>query len=97
MGLHKDFRLESYGADASGGLIGQRQGASTVADYSTDFHTRASQSCWNSSAHYDAFHQGLADYIKDELVSYEWPSLDGVIEVAIRIAFRILNRQWEGR
>lgn len=91
MGLHKDFGLESYGVDASGGLIGQRQGASTVVDYSTDLHTRASQSSWNSSAHYDAFHQGLADYIKDELVSYERPSLAGVIEVD----FKILNRQWE--
>lgn len=56
MGLHKDFGFESEGAAASGGLIGRRQGACTVVDYSIDFHTRASQSSWNSSALRDDFH-----------------------------------------
>lgn len=38
----------------------------------------------------DTFLHGLADYIKDELVSYEVPwMLDGVIELAIRIDLRI--------
>lgn len=47
--LCKVFGFESCGAEASGGLIGLRKGVCTVADYSIDVCTRASQSEWNSS------------------------------------------------
>ena len=67
-----------------------------MADYSIDFHTRASQSSWNSSALCDAFLHSLADYIKNELDSHDTPiTLDGVIDLAIRIDLRIQTRQGE--
>lgn len=63
--------------------MGLKQGNRTVADYS-------SLSSWNSAALVDAFFYGLAEYIKDELVSHEVPStLDGVIELAIQIDLRV--------
>ena len=64
-----------------------------MADYSIDFRTRASRSKWNNSALCDAFLNGLADYIKDELVSHDLPTtLDGVVELATRIDLRIQAR-----
>lgn len=77
--LCKIFRFQSCGAEASGGLIGLRQGVHMVVDYSIDFRTRAIQRIGivrrNSSALCDAFYHGLVDYIKDQLVSYERPLL----------------------
>lgn len=67
-----------------------------MVDYSIDFHTRASQSRWNSSAFCEAFLHGLADYIKDELVSHDTPlNLDGVIDLAIRIDLHVQIRRRE--
>lgn len=78
--------------------MGLKQGERTVADYSIDFRTRASHSSWNSSALCDAFLHGLADYMKDELVSHDTPiTLDGVIDLAIRIDLRIQARRREKR
>lgn len=62
-----------------------------MADYSIDFRTRASLSSWNSAALVDTFLHGLAEYIKDELVSHRVAStLDGVIELAIWIDLHVL-------
>lgn len=86
------FGFESCGVEASGGLTGLKQGERTVADYSTDFRNRASQSDWNSSALCDAFLHGLGYYVKDELVSHEKPTtLDKIIELATRIDLLIQN------
>ena len=94
--LRKVFGLETCGPEAIGGLIGLKQGEKTVSDYSIDFRTRASRSKWNNSALCDAFLNGLADYIKDKLVSYDMPTtLDGVIELATRIDLRIQTRRRE--
>ena len=59
-------------------LMNMHQGNHTVADYSIDFSVLAHQSDWNAAALGDAFLHGLADYIKDELVSYEPPFLTGL-------------------
>lgn len=57
-----------------------------MTDYSIDFKTRASQSQWNCSALCVAFLHGVADYIKDELVSHNTPTtLDGLIKMTIKI------------
>eukprot|EP00064_Thunnus_orientalis_P017544 superscaffoldBa00003762_g17628 len=91
--LRKVFGLDTCGPEAIGGLIGLKQGERTVADYSIDFRTRASRSKWNYLALCDAFLNGLADYIKDELVSHDLPTtLDGVVELATRIDLRIQAR-----
>lgn len=96
--LRKVFGFENCGPESTRGLIGLKQGERTVADYSIDFRTRASRSSWNSSALCEAFLHGLADYIKDELVSHDTPiTLDGVIDLAIRIDLRIQARRREKR
>ena len=90
------FGEASRGPDASGGLLGLNQGSRSVVDYSIHFRTQASSSEWNQAAKCDAFLMGLADYIKDELISYEPPTtLDGIIELASRIDRRIQARQRE--
>lgn len=96
--LRKVFGMGSSSSRTTQGLIGLQQGDRTVADYSIDFRTRASLSSWNSAAQVDAFLHSLAEYIKDELVSHEVPStLDGIIELAIRIDLRIQVRRRERR
>ncbi|KAJ8375869.1 hypothetical protein SKAU_G00064490 [Synaphobranchus kaupii] len=58
----------------------------TVSDYAIYFRTLATTTSWNQEAQYDTFFHGLANDIKDELVTHELPaSLDALIEVAIRI------------
>ncbi|CAJ1081228.1 hypothetical protein LDENG_00284880 [Xyrichtys novacula] len=96
--LRKVFGFENSGSDSARGLMGLKQGERTVADYSIDFRTRASQSGWNSAALRDAFLHGLADYIKDELVSHDTSlTLDGVIDLAVRIDLRVQTRRREKR
>ncbi|CAB1460184.1 unnamed protein product [Pleuronectes platessa] len=60
----------------------------------------ASSSEWNQAAQCDAFLMGLADYIKDELISYELRStLDGIIELAsarpVTSGFRGIDAFWQ--
>lgn len=96
--LRKVFGETSSGPDAAGGLLGLRQGARTVSDYSIDFRTRALQSQWNAAAQTDAYLLGLNDYIKDELVSHDLPSsLDKLIELATKLDRRIQARRQEKR
>uniref|UniRef100_A0A8C5DBT5 CCHC-type domain-containing protein n=1 Tax=Gouania willdenowi TaxID=441366 RepID=A0A8C5DBT5_GOUWI len=96
--LCKVFGETSIGPDAGGGLLGIRQGARTVSDYSIEFRIRALQSQWNAAAQTDAYLLGLNDYIKDELVSHDPPSsLDKLIELATRLDRRIQARQQEKR
>ena len=94
--LCKVFGIASRGPDTSGGLLGLRQGSCSVTDYAIDFRIRARRSEWNQAAQVDAFLLGLADYIKDELVSYDLPaSLDEIIALASRVDRRIQARHHE--
>ena len=73
-----------------------RQGNRTVAEFSIDFRTLARRSEWNAAAVVDAFFHGLADYIKDELVSHDLPeSLDEAVALAVRIDRRVQARRRE--
>lgn len=73
-----------------------RQGNRSVTDYAIDFCTKARQSDWNFAALSDAYLHGLADYIKDELMSHTFPStLDGCIELTTRIDQCICARRRE--
>lgn len=92
----KVFDLGSPTAEASQALLTIRQGNRTVADFSIDFRTLASQSSFNPEALVQAFLHSLADYIKDELVSHDPPStLDAAIDLAVRIDRRIQTRRRE--
>lgn len=96
--LRKVFGPVSRGPDAAGGLLGLRQGTRRVVDYALEFRIRARESDWNSGAQIDAFLVGLAEYLKDELVSYELPSsLDRIIELVTRLDQRIQARRQEKR
>ncbi len=96
--LLKVFSMGTESSDAGQGLFHLRQGARTVSDYSIDFRTQARRSNWNMSALCDAFLHGLADYFKDELVSYELPpTFDEIIGLATRVYHRIQARRWEKR
>lgn len=96
--LRKVFGPVFRGPDATGGLLGLRQGSRSATDYALEFRVRARQSEWNSAAQNDAFLLGLSDYLKDELVSYELPSsLDGLIELVTRLDQRIQSRRRERR
>ena len=76
--------------------MGNSRVGTAVTDYAIDFRIRAMRSEWNQAAQVDAFLLGLADYIKDELVSYDLPaSLDEIIALASRVDRRIQARQGE--
>lgn len=93
--LRKVFGQGALSTDA-GGLLSLHQGRQSVADFAIDFRTKARQSCWNEGALRDAFLHGLADYIKDELVSHTLPgALDDVIALATNIDLRIQTRRRE--
>ncbi|KAJ8356437.1 hypothetical protein SKAU_G00192310 [Synaphobranchus kaupii] len=56
------------------------------ADYAIDFRILATTTGWNQKAQYDAFLHGLADDVKDELITRKPPAhLNILIEMAIRI------------
>ncbi|KAK0134635.1 Retrotransposon-derived protein PEG10 [Merluccius polli] len=59
------------------------KGSCSVTDYAIDFRIRTRRSELNQAAQVDTFLLGLADYIKDELVSHDLPaSLDENIALA---------------
>lgn len=58
--LQKVSGFENCGSMSMRGLVGLK-GERTVLIYSFDFHSRASQSCWNCSALYGASLYSLAD------------------------------------
>lgn len=69
-----------------------------MADYSIDFRTKARQSDWNLAALWDAFLHGLAEYIKDELVSSPLPAtLDEFIKLSTRLDLCVRARKRERR
>ena len=73
------------------------QGNQPVADYAIDFRTQACLSDWISAAQCDTFLNGLAPYIKDELISFDLPpSFDGLIELTSRMDSRIQARRGSG-
>lgn len=95
--LRKVFGQGLQLTDVSG-LLSVCQGEQSVFDFSVDFRTKARLSNWNQGALRDAFLHGLADYIKDELVSHALPSsLDDVIALATNINLRIRARKREKR
>jgi len=94
--MRKVFGSVRLGPDAAGGLLSLSQGSGTVVNYAIDFRTSSRRSSWNEPAQCDAYLRGLADYMRDELVSYDLPaSLDGLIELTSRIDRRIQTRRGE--
>ncbi len=91
--LRKVFDRSALGNEAARALSLLRQGTRTVSDYAIEFRTLAASSGWNSRALWDHFLHGLAEHIKDEIYSLELPpSLDGLVELATRVDFRLALR-----
>ena len=56
----------------------------------------AADSDWNNSSLLDAFYNGLADRIKDELAAKDLPvDLDGLVALSIRVDGRLRERRRE--
>jgi len=86
--------MGAFEGDAARGLMTLCQGDRSVPDFAIDFHTRARQSDWTSSVLCDAFLHGLADTVKDKLVSSDLPStLDDLIQLVIKVDLRIRARR----
>ncbi len=87
--LRKVFDRSARGTEAARALALLRQRESSVSSYSIEFRSLA----WNDKALWDHFLHGLAEHIKDEIYSLELPSsLDGLIDLAIRVDNRISLR-----
>ncbi len=83
----------AQGTEAARALELLRQRESSVSSYSIVFRTLAASCGWNDKALWDHFLHGLAEHIKDEIYSLEIPSsLDGLIDLAIRVDNRISLR-----
>ena len=96
--LRRVFGTGSLGSEAGRELLALSQGRRSVSEYAIDFRTRAPMCDWNPAALRDVFLQGLAGYIKDELVAYDPPSsLEALIELATRLDLRIQARRRERR
>ncbi len=91
--LRKVFDRSARGTEAARALALLRQRESSVSSYSIEFRTLAASCGWNDKALWDHFLHGLAEHIKDEIYSLELPlSLDGLIDLAIRVDNRISFR-----
>ncbi len=96
--LCKVFDRSAQGTEAARALALLRQRESSVSSYSNEFRTLAASCGWNDKALWDHFIHGLAEHIKDEIYSLELPSsLDGLIDLAIRVDNRICLRSCHRR
>lgn len=88
------FRQGNSQSSAPRRLLALRQGERSVSDNSIDFRTVASRSQWSPVTLVDTFLHGLAAHIKDAMVAYDIPSsLDGTIDLAIRVDLKVQARQ----
>lgn len=73
-------------AESSDLLLSLKQGNWSMAEYSVEIWTRASDCGWNDDTHHGIFLKGLNEPIKDELaVRYAPTSLACYVELAIRL------------
>lgn len=67
-----------------------RQGKGSVSDYAMEFFD---SSAWNSEAQFNVVFSGLAELLKDEIITHESPtSLDVLIDLAIRVDSQLQQR-----
>ncbi len=87
------FDRAASGREAARELAELRQGNRLVTDYSIEFRTLPAECKWNYEAQWDMFRHGLADRIINEIYTQELPtSLDGLIDLAIRVDARLQRR-----
>lgn len=92
--LKKIFDHSTPGPEAARTILSLRQGSRPVVDYAIQFRTLAADCGWNPSSLLDAFHYGLSDAIKDQMVALDLPrDLDSLISLAIKIDLRLKERE----
>ena len=88
--MKKVFDHPVRGRDTSKRLLSLHQGSHSVAEFSVEFRTLATESGWNDEALQGFFLSGLSDTVKDELAARdESTSLDELIPLAIRLDNRL--------
>lgn len=96
--LKRVFDRSVSGREAARKLTELQQGDRSVTDYSIDFRTLAAETGWNEEAQWDNFLHGLADRVQREIVGLDLPTtLDGLIELAIRVDGRLQRRDQQRR
>lgn len=95
--LQRVFGHPTRQAEASRRLHALRQGGRSVADYSIEFRTLATESGWRDDhALQSAFYHGLSEGIKDELTTRDEPEdLNTLVSLSIRIDDRLRARRRE--
>lgn len=84
--MKKVFNHSKHGREAAQKMLHVHQGTCSLSDYAIEFWTLATFSGWNTEAQFDAFFNGLAEGIKDELVTLDQPAnLDALVDLAICI------------
>ena len=74
----------STGLEAGRELLRLRQGTDTVSNYTIEFQMLATDSGWEGRALIDAFLHGLAESVKNELLTRDLPDdLDCIVAMAI--------------
>ena len=90
--MHRVFDRSSAGLEAGRELMRLHQGTDTVSDYAIEFQTLATDSGWEELI--DTFLHGLAESMKDELLTRDFPEdLDRIIAMAIRVDARPKDRR----
>ncbi len=96
--MRRVFDRAVVGREAARRLADLRQGERSVSDFSIEFRTLAAECKWNEEAQWDMFLHGLADRIQGEIFCGELPtSLDGLIELALRVDSRLQQRDQRDR
>ena len=88
------FDHSATGLEAGRELLRLRQGHDTISNYSIEFQMLATDSGWEGRALVDAFLHGLAESVKDELLTRDLPDdLERIIVMAIRVNARLEDRR----
>ena len=92
--MQRVFDHSATGLEASRELLRLRQGHDTISDFAIDFQTLATDSGWEGRALVDAFLHGLAEPVKDELLTRDLPDdLERIIGMAIRVDAHLEDRR----
>ena len=93
-GLRKTFDPVATDRENARPLSGLQQGRESVCNYAIRFRTLAAESGWNTTALYDVFFKGLANHVRERLLTFDLPTdLDALIALAIRTDNRLAEFQ----
>ena len=83
------FDHSTNGVDAAGRLHSIQQGLRSMAEYTLEFRTLASDSGWDDNALRSAYRRGLLEEIKDLIVRDRPPSFNCLVTLALLMDERL--------